>query len=340
MPMARALRLCPQATVVPVPWEACNEKSREIRGVLKRFSPVVETASQDEYYLDLTGTELLYKDAPLVVTATRIREAVLSETGISVSVGGGSSKLVAKMAAGYAKPAGVHVVPPGEDAQFMRHFALADIPMVGPRAQERLARFNLKSVDDALAAGRDNLVAWLGEREGGWLWNRVHGLDYAALEHRDGQKSLSRDETFASDLDDDDALHRELLRMVDRAAGDLREDGLLARTVTVRLRDHDFTDRQASRTLDSPVMSDRAVLRVASPLLAKLREARRVPVRLLGVALSGLVRADEPLQLPLLDSPATDGESERDRGVARAVDEVRRRLGHNAVAQGRTPRRR
>src|SRR5256884_6916908 len=104
MPMVRAVRLCPGATVVPVPWEACTRKSREIGAVLRRFTPVVEQASSDEFYLDLSGTEQLYGAEPLAATARRIRDAVLAETSLSLSIGGGTSKLVAKLAAGLAKP--------------------------------------------------------------------------------------------------------------------------------------------------------------------------------------------------------------------------------------------
>jgi DNA polymerase-4 len=133
MPMARAVRLCPEAMVVPVPWEPCAAKSREIREVLERFAPVVEQASSDEAYLDLSGTEKLYHGESLADTARRIRTAVYERTGLWVSIGGGTSKLVAKLAAGVAKPApdapgsGVHVVTPGEEVAFMRRFTLADL---------------------------------------------------------------------------------------------------------------------------------------------------------------------------------------------------------------------
>ena len=339
MPTARALRLCPQATVVPVSWQACAEKSRRIREVMGGFTPVVEAASQDEFYLDLSGTERLYKDEPLEATAGRIREAVLAETHLSVSIGGGTSKLVAKMAATLAKPGGVHIVPPGDEAVFMRRFALGDIPFVGRRFVERLLRCNLTTVDDALAAGRENLRTWLGEREGSWLWEKIHGQDGGKVVRRGAAKSISRDETFAEDVDDDQRLRTELTRLVDRAAGDLREAGLQARTVSVCLRDFDFTDRQAGRTLDKPILSDQAVLRAARELLAKLRKARAAPARLLGVQLSNLVREDGPAQLSLLAAAGTRDESERERAVARVVDRLRRKLGDDAVAIGRTPSR-
>ena len=154
--MARAVRLCPGATVVPVPWEACAVKSRQIREVLLRFTPAVEQASSDEFYLDLSGTERLYQSESLADTARRMREAVIGETSLSLSIGAGPSKLVAKLAAGLAKPrpgapgAGVYVVAPGAEGEFMRRFALADIPLVGPKSQARLARFGLRTVEDVV----------------------------------------------------------------------------------------------------------------------------------------------------------------------------------------------
>jgi len=340
MPMARAVRLCPGATVVPVPWETCGRKSREIGAVLRRFTPVVEQASSDEFYLDLSGTEQLYGGEPLAATARRMRDAVIAETSLSLSIGGGTSKFIAKLAAGLAKPRpggradGVHVVAPGAEADFMLQFALADIPLIGPKFQERLARFGLRTVRDVVRRDRETLVGWLGEREGGWLHERARGIERAPVETNREAKSVSRDETFATDLDDDAALAARLLTLVDRASADIREAGVVARTVTVKLRDADFTTRQASRTLGDPVQSDRAVYAVARELLTRLRAARRVPARLLGVALSQLVRAGGESQLSLLESAGTTVETERDRVISRLIDEVREKFGPDALGRG------
>ena len=340
MPMVRAVRLCPGATVVPVPWEACTRKGREIGAVLRRFTPVVEQASSDEFYLDLSGTEQLYGAEPLAATARRMRDAVLAETSLSLSIGGGTSKLVAKLAAGLAKPRpgaaadGVYVVAPGAEADFMLQFALADIPLIGPKAQERLARFGLRTVRDVVPHDRETLVGWLGEREGAWLHERARGVDRAPVEANRETKSVSRDETFATDLDDDRALAAKLLALADRASADVREAGLIARTVTVKLRDADFTTRQASRTLADAVQSDRAVYAVARELLTRLRAARRVPARLLGVALSQLVRAGSESQLSLLESAGNTIETDRDRVISRVIDEVREKFGPDALGRG------
>ena len=338
MPMARAVRLCPGATVVPVPWEACADKGREIRGVLRRFTPAVEQASSDEFYLDLSGTERLYHAEPLATTARRIRDAVLAETTLSLSIGGATSKLVAKLAAGVAKPRpgvpsdGVHVVPAGAEAEFMLRFTLAELPSVGPKFQERLGRLGLRTVRDVVRHERETLVRWLGEREGSWLYERVRGVDAAPVEPDREAKSVSRDETFPTDVNDDAALGGKLLALADRASADLRDGGLAARTVTVKLRDADFTTRQASRTLPDPVRSDRAVYAVARQLLARLRAARRVPARLLGVALSQLGPADAEGQLSLLEAGGI--ETERDRTISQVIDEVRGKFGRDALGRG------
>jgi len=259
MSIAHALRLCPDAMCVPVPRRVCGEKSREIRAVLEQFAPAVEGASIDEWYMDLGGTEGLYKE-PLADTARRMRDAVRDATSLPISIGGGTSKLVAKLAVERAKPkpgtnaTGVYVVEPGDEGRFLETFDLADIPLVGPRFQERLARLGMRRVPDVLQYDLPTLTQWLGAREAEWLYRRVRGLDASEVESHGDAKSISRDETFPADINDDSSLARELLALVTRATADLRGDGLSTRTVTVKLRDHDFKTRQASRTLDMPVM--------------------------------------------------------------------------------------
>jgi len=337
MPIARALRLCPDAMCVPVPRRVCGEKSHEIREVLGRYAPIVEGASIDEWYMDLGGTEGLYKE-PLAETARRIRDAVRAETSLPISIGGGTSKLVAKLAVERAKPkpdtnaTGVHVVEPGDEARFLETFDLADIPLVGPRFQERLTRLGMRRVPDVLQYDLPTLTQWLGPREAEWLYRRVRGLDASEVEGHGDAKSISRDETFPIDIGDDASLARELLALVTRATADLRGDGLAARTVTVKLRDHDFKTRQASRTLDMPVMSDRVVFATARALLARLRRARRVPARLVGVSLSSLAADATADQLTLFErDDAQLAETERDRTLARTVDRVREKFGSRSI---------
>jgi DNA polymerase-4 len=331
---------------VPVPWKACGEMGRDIRHVLEQFTPVVQQASIDEFYLDLSGTERLYHDEPLAETAARIRAAVLARAGLTVSIGGGSSRLVAKIAAGFAKPGpdragqGVHVVPNGDEITFMRQFTLAAIPGVGPKTAARLARAGLRTVTDVLVLELPALKARLGsarDREAEWLYRCARGIDGSRVEHRPHNKSISRDETFGKDLDADADLARELAGLVDRATADLRSSGLRARTITVKLRDADFTTRQARRTLREAVLSDRVVYGIARTLLDRLRASRRVPARLVGVALSGLVRDSRGPQVELFDRDQREElESGRDQAVARVLDQVRDRYGRRALRRGWT----
>ena len=349
MPIARALRLCPDAMCVPVPFKECWRKSAEIRQVLQQFTPVVEGASVDEWYLDLTGTEGIYHHEPLATTAQRIRDGVRDATGLTLSIGGGTNKLLAKMAVDRAKPSsggsGVVIIEPGSEATFLRTCTLAEIPLVGPKFQQRLAVLGLVTVADVLRHDLTALETWMSKREAAWLWNRVHGVDDGTVFHRTMNKGISRDETFGKDLQTDEDIERELLRLVTRAAADMRGDGLAARTVAVRLRDWDFKTRATQRTLPEPVVSDRVILRVARELLASLRRARRVPARLVGVRLSGLVKGkeEEKDQMELLSSPpnplsrgrgGTTEETERDRGLARAIDRVRGKYGPKSILPG------
>ena len=368
MPIAQALRLCPKATCVPVPRTACGTKSREIAAVLARFAPVVAPASIDEWYLDLAGTESLYGGEPLAATAQRIRRAVAAETGLTVSIGGGTNRLVAKLAVELAKPhkappkvagataggepnddgddtgqrgSGAYVVAPGGEAAFMTRFALAEIPLVGPKLQERLSRAGMRTVADALRHDAATLERLLGERTGRWLHDRVRGVDPTPVEARDEAKSMGREETFDRDLHDEPTIERELVRLAVRVSADLRADGVTARTVTVKIRDADFTTRQASRTLDRGVDSERAVATVARELLRRLRRARRVGVRLLGVSLSQLgdgSAAPDAAQLALFDDPRPAPgevvETERDRALSRVVDRIREKYGSRAIVPG------
>ncbi|NUS49125.1 MAG: DNA polymerase IV [Gemmatimonadaceae bacterium] len=338
MPISRALRLCPDAMCVPVPGAACRRKHREIRAVLERYAPVVQAASIDEWYLDLGGTEALYAGASLDDVAHRIRDAVIAETGLTVSIGGGSSKLVAKLAVERAKPKtganGVHIVPDGDELAFMRQLELRDIPGIGPKTTIRLAERGLRSVEDVLALDDAALARLVGARDAEWLAARVRGEDEAEVAEREVAKSISRDETFHTDIHDDLVLEGELTELIGRAAAELRSDGLTARTITVRIRDLDFTTRQASRTVDEPLSSDRAIFAVARTLLRKLRKARRVPARLLGVNLSNFT-TPPARQLALFESMAPPIETARDVQVARAMDAVRARFGRDAIAPGR-----
>lgn len=351
MPISRALKLCPQATCVPVPRHVCGKRSREIQAVLAQFAPVIQPSSIDEWYCDLGGTEALYGHEPLEATARRMRDAVFAATGLRVSIGGGSSRLVAKMAVEMAKPkpgtgaTGVYCVPPGSEEEFLRGFRLGDLPMVGPRFAARLERMGLETVEQAQRWSEEALVHRLGERAGHWLARRIRGRDESVVVPRDRQKQVSRETTFGRNLHDDDVVERELLRLAVRVSTDLRRQALRARTVTVKLRDADFRTRSAQRTLSTYIESERSVVRAAQPLLRQMRASRRAPVRLLGIALSHFEDEGDPLpavQLGLFSGAGDPAraledprETPRDRALVQALDRIRGRFGADAIVPAR-----
>jgi DNA polymerase-4 len=333
MPMSQAMRLCPRAMVVPVPGEMVSRKHHEVRAVLDEFSPVVEAASVDEFYLDLSGTEELYHQEPLESTARRIQQAVMDRTGISLSIGGSTVRTLAKMAASVNKPFGVHIVPPGEEGAFIAGFALEEIPGVGPAFAEALRRRGATRVSDLLTLELETLVSWLGESRGRWLWHLSRGHEGSGVTPRAPQKSISHERTFAHDLMEEEEIEARLLYLVTETGAALRADGLKARTVTVKLRYSDFTDKSASRTVPEAVESDRALFSIARALLRQLRAQRRGGVRLLGVGVSKL--GDPAEAEPTLFEAPEGLESDRDRRLSAATDRLRGRYGRATILPAR-----
>ena len=350
MPIAKALRLCPEALCVPVPRDACLRRSREIQAVLAQFIPVVEAASIDEWYGDLGGTAALYGEEPLTHTAHRVRTAVHAATGLWVSIGCGTSRLVAKMAVERAKPrpgteaTGVFEVPPGDEAAFLATCTTGDVPGIGPRFAARLHQLGLDRVADVQPWSEQALTHALGARAGGWLFRRVRGLDDTPVEARTHRLQVSREDTFPTDLASQEATERELHRLAIRVSADLRRQALRARTVTVKHRTADFRTHTAQRTMDRSISSERGVFKVARPLLRQLQATYPGPVRLLGIALSHLLPADAeepvdgPPQLALFTPPlppAAPLESPRDVALMQALDRIRGRFGDGAILPAR-----
>ena len=333
MPTAQALRLCPDAKVVAVPRRACSQKSREIKSCLETLAPVVQAASIDEFYLDLTGTERLLGES-LEVTARRIRETVFEATGISVSIGGGTRRMIAKLASGRAKPGGVRIVPTGQEAEFMKGLDLAEIPGVGPALVEALRKRGLVRIEEALEVQQAWLERWFGAPRGRWLHRRMRGLDPSRVDPREPRKSISSERTFFQDLTSDEDLERVLLRLCRSVTHTLRKAGLRARTITVKLRDGDFKTRSQQRTVAEPLETDGATYRIARELLTELRTRRRTPARLLGVGLTNLGSGDDPVQFGLFEEEDRL-EGHRERTLGHVVDGLRERFGDRAVLPGR-----
>jgi DNA polymerase-4 len=258
-------------------------------------------------------------------------------------MGGATNKLVAKMAVEHAKPRdgaggnGVYVVAPGDEQQYLSRLALADFPGIGPKFQEQLGRIGWSRVEDVAGISLEELKGRLGDRTGQWLYETIRGIDESPVHQREEPKSMGREETFAHDIMDDAELEKELLQLVDRVTSDLRESGYAARTVTVKIKDSDFTLRSAARTLDEPVTTYHAVAPVVKDLLRQLRKKRRVAARLIGVSASHLARIGGEEQFALFDGEFSDGaETFKHRDLAAALDNVRERYGREVIGFGTT----
>jgi DNA polymerase-4 len=242
--------------------------------------------------------------------------------------------MIAKLASGRAKPGGVHIVPPGQEAEFMRGLDLAEIPGVGPALVEALRERGLVRVEEALGVQQAWLERWFGARRGRWLHRRMRGQDSSRVDPREPRRSISSERTFFQDLRSDEDLERVLLRLCRSVTRSLRKAGLRARTITVKIRDGDFKTRSRSRTVDEPIETDRATYGIARELLTELRSRRRTRARFLGVGLTNLASGDDPPQFGLFEE-GDRLEGPRERTLGRIVDGLRERFGDRAIQPGR-----
>ena len=317
MPMATAVRICPDATAVPVPWATVRRKSEEVFAVLARFAARLERVSIDEGFLLVPPG-----DEPPKTIARQIRQAVKDEADIAISIGGASMRFLAKMATDYAKPKpgtgadGVFIVPPGTEYDFIGQQALGDIPGIGPAFLERLARRGVSTIQGARRIDLRTLTLWLGESRARFLHDRVRALDPTPVSGgRETRKSISAEETFERDVYTLDALERELEVLVADVGKTLRKLGLRTRTLSVKLRDSEFQDRQKNRTLPQAVQTDQVIGEIARELLHGVRALRPGPIRLLGITLSSLEGPGsvEQLAFPEIIPPL---ETDAERGVS------------------------
>ena len=314
MPMARARRLCPQATVIAPDHALYSRISAAVMATFDTITPVVEPLSLDEAFLDVSGS-VRRLGSPSVV-GQLIRDTIHDEQGITCSVGVAPTKFVAKLASGLAKPDGMVVVPREEVVAFVQQLPVGALWGVGDRTEEALVRLGLHTVADIAHTPVATLKRALGETAGPHLHDLAWGRDPRHVEPVRREKSIGSDETFEYDVDDPRVIHRELLKLSDRTAARVRAAGMLGRTVTVKVRFSDFTTITRSRTLRDPTDVSREIYDTARGLFDALGLVR-ARIRLVGVRMEGLVDADgAPIQ-GLLDEPEV-GWREADRAVDRA----------------------
>ena len=279
---------CPHAAFLSGRFHAYREASEQVMEQLRAVSPLVEPLSLDEAFVDLAAADLPDLTVPTVTrVAERLRAAVAEVTGgLTASVGLGSSKFIAKVASDLDKPDGLVVVSPGQEVELLRPMHVTVIPGVGPATAERLRRAGIHTVADLETVSEDELVRMLGNAHGHGLYRLARADDDRPVVAERETKSVSVEGTYDTDLTDRRLMAGLLTRQADAVARRLRAGALSGRTVTLKLRLHDFTTLNRSATLPSPTDSAAVIARLARGLLDDLDTSGGV--RLLGVGVSGL----------------------------------------------------
>ena len=329
MPLRTAAKLCPHALFVDGHPDRYRDYSHAVHQVLQNFSPQIEMVSIDEAYLDMTGTERLH--GPALRAAHLLHQAIHVATGLNCSIGIAASRLVAKVCSDQAKPNGVLWVLPGNEARFLAPLAIRKIPGVGKVTEHNLQALGINTVGD-LARFDD---AFLKERFGQWglaLSGKAQGLDAGGwfdsdIGAREDPKSISHEHTFSVDTADPQRLEATLLRLAEMVGRRLREAGLHARTVQLKLRYDDFTTITRAHTLAHSTQLDTELFEAARQLFRNNWKPGR-PIRLLGVHASSF--AHEEGQLDLLEGDR----QRRWRQALSAADHLRDKYGESAVELG------
>jgi DNA polymerase-4 len=324
MPMARALRLCPQAVVISPHFDLYAEVSGQIREIFLSVTPLVEPLSVDEAFLDVSGSVRLFGDPPTI--GARIRTRIRDELDLPASVGIAPNKFLAKLCSGKAKPDGVLHLPPEQVESFLSPLGVRDLWGVGEQTAARLERFGIRTVGQIAEVPQPTLARIIGHAAAGQIARLARGEDNRPVVPYEPAKGMSAEETFERDVDDPEILKRELLRLSEKVARRLRRGRVAARTVVLKLRYANFQTITRSRTLATPTDQATELHRESAAMLDALR-LERVRVRLIGLGTTNLVPADASRQLGLLSD-------DRWGVLERAADTARDRFGNDAVTRG------
>jgi len=326
MPTARARRLCPQATVVAPDYARYERISKAVMAVFASVTPIVEPLSLDEAFLDVSGARRRLGGPRQI--AQQIRDTIADEQGITCSAGVASTKFIAKLASGLAKPDGLLVVPKAEVIGFLHQLPVGALWGVGERTEEALRRLGLHTVADIAHTPLETLRRALGDNAGPALHALAWGQDTRPVVPTHRERSIGADETFSFDVDDPAYIHRQLLKLSERTAARVRAAGLVGRTISIKVRFSDFTTITRSRTLRDPTDVSRDIYAIARALFDGLG-LQRARLRLVGVRMEGLLDSDQAPIQGLLDAPEHGW-----RDADRAVDRASARFGAGAVRPG------
>ncbi len=324
MTFREALRLCPKAVVVPGQYEHYADFAERVRRILETYTPAVETAALDDFYLDFAGTERLYPDYR--GTLLRLQMEIFKNTGLSVSIGAARTKVVASIASRLKRPRGFRMIAPGEEESFLTPLPVEKLHGIGHVHTGVLAERGIATIGELRQVPKPVLEAAFGEVIGRQIWERARGLDGREVVMPSTPKSVSRETTIEGGTIDTEFLGSLIEYLSERIGSTLREYGKQARTIGLRIRYVDQFSAHQTVRMTHPTNDERQLLAAAKDLFGKLF-TRRVAVRLVGVNVTNL-EADRR-QHELFDTDAN-----RRWYLNRGVDSVRGRYGWNAVFYG------
>jgi len=324
MPTRRAISLCPDVIVLPPNMADYREASAAVMAIFESITPHVEQLSVDEAFLDVAGVRRISGRPGRI--ATELRRRVAEELGLPCTVGAASTKFMAKLASGLAKPDGLLIVPPDEVIDLLHPLPVAALWGVGPKTAEQLSRYGLQTIGELAALSPVELGRIVGPAAGAKMAELAWGRDPRAVSERPAESSMSADETFGVDSVSRDHQLRELLRLSDKLARRARMSGMQATTVAVRVRYADFSTVQRSVTLGAPTDVTRDIYTAAVSQFDRMVTAGR-SIRLVGVRLEQLVHAGEVEEQ--LQFGAPEGPSWREADSA--ADKVTAKFGSGAL---------
>jgi DNA polymerase-4 len=328
LPMARAVKLCPDLTILPSRHGVYSKVSRQVMQHLHDLSPTVEQISIDEAFLDVSG-----RPEPGEVLARRLQATIHKQCDLPSSLGVATNKLLAKIAndvgkasyRGEGPPNAITVVPPGQEAAFLAPLPVDTLWGVGPKTAGRLADLGIYTIGDLARWSVDDLTRKFG-KHGYDLARRAQGIDERPLEPEHETKSISQETTFSKDVRSGAVLRRTLIQQSESVGRRLRSAGLAGTTVKIKLRWPDFTTLTRQVTLDQPSDQDGEIIEAALALLEENWRPGQA-VRLIGVGVSGLGAPARQLSL-------WDDSAEKDRRLQSALDELRQRFGKDVLQRG------
>ncbi len=320
MPIAQARKLCPHAVFLPGRMSRYRDVSRQIMAVIRSLCPLVEQASVDEAYADISGTRRIF--GPPEDLGRRLKAQILSTTGLTCSVGIAPNKFLAKIASDWNKPDGLTRIQPEEMTTFLQDLPLRKIPGVGKQFQEELRRIGVTTIPHVLEHPRAYWAEILGKR-GGFLHDRASGIDDSPVVSDSEPKSCSAENTLDRDTLDRTLLERWLLIQAERIGRELRGFGKKGLTVTLKIKFHDFSAITRSRTLPTPTDITTEIFEAARGLLAREKLPR--PVRLIGTGVSNF-RHVQAL-LPLMP----DAARQRSQKLDQTMDLIRDKFGNKSI---------